>query len=328
MKKNRVILLYSIMIVMFFFAFKEVYNLSIALGNNDGIYNMIKTVRYPLERQEISFSRWFFYIMYISQCISYVAFYVYAFNLLKNKNNITYLCLSMLFIPFTILTTGRLDMLCYLLYCTTTLSILLLRKYNFSLVIKFKILYMCFACIAVFILLFFTYGNLTGKVISVNRTPLTILAHYGGLSYPALDLFLQNTRLEDNLIGGNTLLGVYSNLRFFDIELPKVNVFLEFVQFDGIDTNVYSCFRRYIADYGIIGMGCILTTFGMLYSFAYDYVKYHINIFSTILYSSFVWCVIMSFHDEKFLMSIINTATVYKSLLIFIIIKYCIKLQE
>lgn len=40
---------------------KELYELSLQLGNQSGVINMIKTLRYPLERGEITFSRWVSY---------------------------------------------------------------------------------------------------------------------------------------------------------------------------------------------------------------------------------------------------------------------------
>ncbi len=50
------------------------YNMSVALGNHDGVMNMIKTIRFPLERGEIEFSRWMNYRNLISMTIATVFF--------------------------------------------------------------------------------------------------------------------------------------------------------------------------------------------------------------------------------------------------------------
>lgn len=53
---KKIFILCIISVVLLGFSFKEVYSLALQLGNTGGISTMIGTVRYPMERQEISFS--------------------------------------------------------------------------------------------------------------------------------------------------------------------------------------------------------------------------------------------------------------------------------
>ena len=41
-----------------------------------------------------------------------------------------------------------------------------------------------------------------------------------------------------------------------------------------------------------------------------------------ILYASYAWSLVMSFHDEKFLMGIINTSLIYRVVVLYVVIKF------
>lgn len=312
-----------VMLVLLYFNFKEIYDLSVALGNSKGISEMIKTVRYPLEREEISFSRWYSYRSLLAQVLAYVStsFFIESLSA-RNDKKFIYIIPTILYIPFTILTTGRLSILCFLIYILVLFSIFYLKENNYSINAKMKILCCLIGTAVIFVGFFLGYGFFTGKVVSGSRTPFVILSHYAGLSIPALDVYLRMPVLEDQFIGGSTLSGIYSNLRTLGIDIPKVDIFLPFVRFNTLTTNVYTAFRRYICDYGMVGMCCILFIFGSLFSIVYEKIKSGNSKTLLILYASYAWSLVMSFHDEKFLMGIVNTSLVYRILLIYLVLKF------
>ena len=313
------IVIFSVIaIVLLYFNFIEIYRASIELGNTQGVSNMIKTVRYPIERGEVQFSRWRTYGFLFAQCLAYVSMFKFL-QIYFNRKCIMlrYLTLVVLYIPFTILTTGRMELLCLMVYVFCLTSILYFKKNNYSAQAIVRVCFCSFVVFLGFVTLFLVYGFFSGKVASGDRTPFVILSHYAGLSFPALDAWLDQKFLENTYYGGSTLSGIYNNLRALGVEVPKVITFLEFTRFDGIDTNVYSAFRRYIYDYGYIGMVCILMIFGSLFTVCYEIIK-KIDSYNvlTIMYCAFAWTLVMSFHDEKFLMNILNTQFIYKLLLI------------
>ena len=307
--------------LMCMFSFYELYSLSLDLGNTSGIANMIKTVRYPMERGEITFSRWQSYRLLIAQMLAYISLYAYISNWLVNKKiKIRYLILPLLYIPFTIFTTGRIELLMLVIYLWFMSSFVYLKINCYSKKYSNKILFVAIILGAVFVFLFLLYGNFTGKVVSQSRSPFIILSHYLGLSFPALNKFLEHGLVESSTIGAETLSGIVSKLNVLGMNIEKPPVFLNFVVFNGIDTNVYSAFRRYINDYGLYGMFFVLFILGSLISYFYNYIKYksHDTIF-IILYSSYVWMLALSFHDEKFLTSGINTDIIYKIVILYIV---------
>jgi len=312
-----------VMAMLLYFNFKEIYELSISLGNVSGISNVIKTVRYPLEREEVTFSRWFNYNTLIAQMISYVSLYYFFRSFIcDKKTNWVYILPSIMYIPFTILTTGRFDLLCLIVYGVVLFSIMYLKREVYSIKSKRKVLIYLLGSACLFILLFLSYGSFTGKVVSATRTPFVILSHYIGLSIPALDIFLQMPVIEDTLIGNYTLSGIYGNLRTLGFDVSKVDVFLPFVKFNVLDTNVYTAFRRYMSDYGVVGMCCILFIFGSLFSIVYEKIKSGNGKMLLILYASYAWSLVMSFHDEKFLMGMLNTSLVYRVVVLYLVIKF------
>ena len=322
-KYFKIVIVSVVMTMLLYFNFKEIYELSISIGNTHGISNMIKTVRYPLEREEVTFSRWFNYNTLIAQMVSYVSLYYFFDSFIYGKKiNWIYVLPIIIYIPFTILTTGRFDLLCLIVYAVVLFSIMYLKREVYSIKSKRKVLICLLGAACLFILLFLSYGSFTGKVVTESRTPFVILSHYIVLSIPALDVYLKMPVIEDSLIGNYTLSGIYGNLRTLGFHVPKVDIFLPFVKFNVLDTNVYTAFRRYISDYGIVGMCCVLFIFGSLFSLVYEKIKYENNKIFLILYASYAWALVMSFHDEKFLMGIVNTSLVYRVVILYLVLKF------
>ena len=112
------------------------------------------------------------------------------------------------------------------------------------------------------------------------------------------------------------------------MELPVIKLFAPFVEFNGINTNVYTALMRYYSDFGFVSGSILLFLFGNMFSFIYNYIKYKTNnLLLIILYSSYVGYIVLSFHDENFLRWMLTTGTIYKIVLIYVIYKF-IKLDS
>ncbi len=318
--KFKFLILNIFITILLYFNFMEVYNLSLQVGNIDGITGMLKAVRYPLERGEISFSRWQNYRYYIVLIFTYISVYCFMSNfILLNKFRTKYLYPVIICFMFCILSTGRDGILNLLIYITLIYSLITLKKQMYSNLAKSKIVLIGMFSVLLFLTLFLVAGVLTGKGLADNRSIFVILSHYLGLSFPAFDKFLSSVIIEEPYIANHTLQGIYSNLNRIGFDLPKVKIFLPFVEFNGVNTNVYSAFMRYYWDFGIIGMSAVLFIFGNFFSYLYNYYKYiSNNLFALVLYAAFAGFIILSFHDEKFLLWIISTETIYKILLFYL----------
>ncbi len=321
-----------IMAVFSYLQFQETYAASLQFGNKQGYVGMIKTVRYAIERGAFRFSRWRTYENIIIETFVCCGIFTTFSCLLGNKVRSaipeigkTFLLL-LCYVPSLILSTGRESLLRIFVFSLVTGAILFQKRKAFSIQAE-KVLfrYMVLGG-AIFFLLFLGLGFFTGKVSLSGRGPLTILAHYVGLSMPAFSYFIENhVFLETPYIGGTSLINIYGNLTKLGMELPSPPVFLEFVQFDGINTNVYTMMRRYIADYGIIGMHLVLVIMGIFYSAFYNFVRFRSRSFwILIFYGTILMPLFFSMNDGRFLEYTVSTATFYEIISIYITCKLCI----
>lgn len=316
------------MIILAIFSFKEIYNLSLSLNKHDGFFGIIKTVRYALERQEINFSRYMIYRFLIAKVISYTFLYIFCFKIFFDSfkfQNLKFLIPCALFIPFIIFTTGRMDLMKFLIFVTVIIAILYKRKYGlfFKRNIKLNLLLFIFA--SIFLSMFFVFGHFTGKIITKTRSPFTILSHYGGLSIPALDIVLNESFIENEYIGQNTLANVYRIVRKFDSSAPNVKYFLPFVNFKNISTNVYTAISRYIKDFGYLGMMVIMFMLAIIYTFFYHKSINEKGHIITLLYATLSFPLFLSSIDERFLLDIFGMPLVYDIVLFYVADKFIIR---
>ena len=111
------------------------------------------------------------------------------------------------------------------IYILLTGAIIYERSQSFHPKAKQKIIIVSLAAGVSFLCLFLLFGFFTGKVSLHGRSPFSIIAHYGGLSAPALSVYLNSTPLESPYIGLTTLWDIYSKLRVLGLSLPQnINV--------------------------------------------------------------------------------------------------------
>lgn len=318
-----------LMLVMLFFNVERVHSISMQYGNHggiDGYFNMIRVVRPLLESGEMpSFGLAYGVCFNLSRLIAYIFIYLFAYNLLYSKaRRADWRLLIPVFleIPFQILTTGRLGLFIAMVYALVVSLMLYQKGENYSFTSKLNAIKIIVAGGILFIGAFLILGHLTWKGVSESRTPLIILSHYAGLSVPALDSLTQMTLIESEYIGTHTLQGVYRILHAIFPNIPAVAAFLPFVQYNGIDTNVFSMFGQYLMDYGYLGALALSSIFGFIYTVIYTMVKYRSENIETpiIMYGYIAYPLFLSSISERIFMDFTNTAGLF-AIVLFILIK-------
>lgn len=313
--KPKLLLAFSgIMFVFLMFNFWEVYSLAEKFGHNS-VFGMISAVRPHIEQEDAAFSRWTYYRLYFAQGLAYVSTFALFYKLFYEKKLERPLLIPMaLYAPFLLLSTGRMGLLVYAIYIAVVAGILYrlsrndtieARKYSSKLVIGAGV---------AFFFLFLIFGFFTGKVSLSEgaRGPFLILAHYGGASIPAFGEIMKLPLITDGSIGSHTLVGAYRVLGKF-MELPDIMLFLPFVEFSGLNTNVYTAFYRYILDFGALGMVMIMMIFGVGYTFFYMLAsRGALGIFGIIAYGAFSFPIFLFFQDERFFLDIFGTTAIYQ----------------
>lgn len=306
-----------IIIVLAYFNFHELYDLSIQLGNHAGIRNMIKTLRYPLEREEIHFSREYSYRSMISMAVATSFLYVFINNLIASKK-VAAKYFSLLFpvfavFPFFIMSTGRRSIVHFIICGIVLTGIIWQQKYGSMHKTRMKVLKLLGISGIIAIGIYFAMGFLTGKVQIGGRDPFTIISHYGGLSVPALEQYITTIHSENQYIAQNTMLGIYGNLNTLGHHLETGKGFLPFVSFKGTDyitTNVYTVFYRLLADYSMPGLLLIMFLFGMILTYSYDCLRYMHVPGMLVVYAYFAYIPFFLFIDDQF-MRLFTTRTIY-----------------
>lgn len=306
---------------LLYFNFLESYEMAIELGNEeglDGLGEMIRINRAAIEAQEATFSRWSNYRSTLAQAITYTFLYAFLHNLIFARSiGLRYLLPLLLYIPMLILNTGRMGLLCLIVYAAVVASILAQRRSSRP-IDRLATLKALLGAGVIFAALFMLMGVFTGKTISEDRTPAVIIAHYAGLSIPALDVVLNRELVETPLIGSMTLHGVYRALNTIGISMPNVPLFLPFVSFNSIDTNVYTAEARYVHDYGWLGMILILWSFGAIYSFAYRAVRDRSGALPLMYYGFAAYPLFLSSIDERVMLDLLSTTPIYVLILLLL----------
>lgn len=317
-----------LMIVFLYFNFNTVYMTSLKLGNTNGYSGMIRTVRLAQEHGlTTAFSRWYSYRDTFSTSFTYFSLYIFFYNIFFAQKpfwqSIKYLMPVVFYIPMLILSGGRLGLLQFVVFVITVSSFLYQKKHNFDLESR-KITIVGFILSGIgFLLLFLGFGFFTGKVSFNGRDPFTILVHYAGLSMPAFSSFLNSSFLEMDSIGNSTLWDLTRKFAVFGLNVPAPTIFLTFIDFNGTTTNVYTAMRRYINDYGYIGMYFIMFFLGMFYTAIYNLIRFKCkNSVWIIIYAMICLPLYFSINDDMFLAKIIKTSELYQMGLIYIFYRF------
>ena len=315
------------MILLAVLSFHELYNLSVSLGNTSGYTNIIKTIRPYIEKQTVSLSRWMNYRQVLALALASTYSYMFLFNIFYSKFKVYDLILLLpivLYIPFMIFTTGRMAMMSFGIFMFVLGTLLYQKSQNYTKKSTYNSLVFFAVSGVVFIAFFVFMGFFTGKIASENHNVSMILAHYAGVSLPAFDKAIHTIYTDNGFVGSHTLLGIYRILSRIGMDVPSVDIFLPFVKFNGIDTNVYTAEWRYYQDFGIFGMCAIMWILGVAYTFFYSCLKYgNPSSFFLILYASVSYPLLLSSIDERFFLDLFGTAILYNVGLL-LIMKYCL----
>lgn len=315
----------ALMVVMAYYNFQTMYRVSVELGNTKGYAGMFAVVRQAVELDEGGvFGRWMNYRTILAQMIASVYLYLFLYDVILAGWRWRFLAAIppvLCYFPFLLLTTGRTTMLCFVIYGFVLAVVLYFRKHGGAMAARRRAVGYAVLAGVIFAALFFLMGLVSGKTgDTVGRSYLQIFAHYAGLSLPAFGEIIQYPVLEDGLIGSHTLGPLYRVLASLGLPLPHVINFMPFVNFSGIDTNVYTIFWRYCWDFGIVGMLLMMFLLGAGYTLAYRFISHgRLRPFALMTYALFVYPIFWFPMDDRFLMDVLNTTTLYDLVLLFVL---------
>ena len=290
-----------------------------------GFISYMTLIRPMLKNNEISIGFLSIQLFNISKILAYLFTYIYIWNLVRFKSkNKRYLLIPTIYILISLLTSGRIYFIYYVIF-SYTLYFLLLKKYiHFSLVKILKIIIGILAFLILIFVLFADLANIVGR--NTSHTVFVQLSVYIGGPLVSFNKFINEfSILQPTYFGEETLIGIYQILGKVGITKITLNRHLEFIQFGNNWGNVYTAMRRYIHDYGIGVALFIVFILGFLYEFFYDIVskRTYLSI-RCILYAMWIYPIPMMIIDDLFISNLLGINTCFDLFYLLVLYKVLI----
>lgn len=216
---------------------------------------------------------------------AYIYLFIAIYNFIYLEENkkkkvvrlLVYLMPAILYAISLLLQSSRGSILRLMLAGLIIFIILWYKKNNFKVIIKLKYILMLFASGCVVLFSFYSVSSLIGRD-TLNNSMLEYITMYGGGSIQLFDIYLQNPAKKSEVIGSETFWGTYRFLDDYNIidlkEKPTGS--LEWRKSNNYSIgNVYTAYRRWIQDFGLVGCAIVLALICIFYNVYYNKLKYY-----------------------------------------------------
>lgn len=217
-----------------------------------------------------------------------------------------------LYIISCVLSSARSSILHFIFACT--LIWILSNRYKNSVIkISSKMKRRIIIILVLGLLSFGILGYLTGK--TQTEGFFDSIEVYSAGSLPALDSFVKEFDGHVSF-GYYTLQGIRRILELLGVNVTyNVSYFShgEFIKFgNGYVTNIYTCFRNYLTDYGFIGSQILIFLIGLVFGKFYRRMisKERLTPYRYTLYSVLIFYVFFSFITERVFSQILTATTI------------------
>lgn len=266
----------------------------------------------------------------ISKAFAYISLYVILHNMIICKKLNThkifekkYLFSFILYLPLTILSGGRFELLVFIIAALMIWFILdsyYNKRGNIALKKVFKIVAIVIFCI----LAFSATRTLVGR--ESNSGTIEYFSEYFGGSIELLDLYLENPTPKSTILGEDTFTATNKLAYQLGIYDSYSSLHSEFRFSNGVTVgNVYTAYRSYYHDFGMTGVIVLQSLLSIIITLYYENIKIKankctINI-SIIMYCIIIHTIFLNSYREFFYSTVISIN--YLILLIcLIVIKY------
>jgi|GEM_PF-3005146 len=206
----------------------------------------------------------------VSECIVDIIAYRIIYNKIyfnKLSKSVFQYLIIIVYLAVSLLTSGRAKILNFAIYVIMLLLLLHYKKTNWSRRHNFKLVLRSLLVTCLAILAFYGAGFLTEKSLHYDNF-FDNFSNYFSSSIYALNEYIEKNGVDTNthFFGIYTLSGIFVGLRKLGFIIPDSIISLEYIYCGDYLTNIYTPLRRYIQDFGLIGMSIILFFIGYLYT--------------------------------------------------------------
>ena len=244
--------------------------------------------------------------------------------------NFYYLIPSLTYMVFEFISSNRLSIIS-LIIAAIIIGLMMYQEKNNKVIEKNKILTLLVMGIIGFFI-FYASASFIGRK-NTNNFFRYITLYCGG-SIECFNRYLQDDRMEEsnNILGEETFYYLIDNVNHYlhtDIKIPKV-IHLEFRYNDDIMIgNVYTAYRRWYSDFGILGIVLLNGLMAGIYQSFYEIIRKKINDKKNIdllliIYSYIAFPIFLHPIDSYYTLLIFRL-TFITTLFLFFILYYSIK---
>lgn len=267
---------------------------------------------------------------------AYIFIYAYLKNIILNKEksvfyNIIskwyYLIPVVCYVIQEFLTSNRLSILSIGFAAFTVTLILYNINTDWSKPIKVKTIVMIGIIGISVLIIFYLSASWVGRI--NNKNLIDYITLYCGGSIENLNLFIKSPPEASNIWGKESFYYLIKNLHDYGImPLSKMYpIHLEFRYYDGVMIgNVYTAYRRWLYDFGIVGMIVLQGGMALFFNIFYNKIKYSVSkfldfyiiIFSYMIYSIFLHPIDSYFYLQTVRLAFISTLILFIIIYIFV----------
>ena len=305
-------------LVWSYYSIKE---MAFAVGYREGEHLLIQYGRLAVLQHEMRPSPVLIIFGFMLRALSYVLTFAYLYNkvLALQKVRLPALLLlpSLIYLPQYMLWGSRGAVIEYISFFIFVYAYFKSRVTRSRREYNLEILALVFKGLAIFFCIFVGAGVLKGWA---GSSPFDVVAIYGGGSLSALDVYLSNPTPHPIAFGQETLLGIYALLERVGVSSVSSSRILEFTTIGQTEaTNIYTSIRRYISDYGVLGMLSIQFTLGYLFSVGFIKLQRSNRIgFFSLFYSMLFMMLVYQALDEQALTTFLSITQLFTVLFAFL----------
>lgn len=239
--------------------------------------------------------------------------FIYIYNkIFFSKSSITYIFPVLPMLLLFILQTSRASFITLITYLFILFVIFFEQKNNKH--ANKKIIKYGFRVVLLIFILFSVLGITTGKTTSLSGALHSIVV-YAGSSIVALDRWIYNGAHKAATTDSESFYGFLSLINHFGFNF-KVRPYLPYIRLpNSVGTNIYTAFRAYYADFGILGLfivpfiqGCVFTYWSKIIKekkASFFSIFMFSKMFSGVLYSLFTPTCVSSLFSANFCMQLV-----------------------
>lgn len=188
----------------------------------------------------------------------------------KAKKNILYLMPPTFLCLMTLFTGVRTNILRLCVFCLICGYILLQYKRNWSIRTSWRFIRILAVTFATVIILFSVLQSVLGRI-GGSTDVLSVISNYAGAPIMHFNQYIQDPPPANEVFGQETLIGVWNLLYSLGFTDKSYTAFSEYRYITATDYgNVYTIFRKFLQDFGILGMAMVTLILSTLFSFIYN----------------------------------------------------------